>query len=52
MNEDTIAGRGEKRRSRPRAGALAAALAGIALLAAACGDGSATLTRTYVGWDS
>jgi hypothetical protein len=43
MNEETSASRTRQRRSRLRAGALTAALAGIALLTSACG-GPATLT--------
>ena len=43
MNEETSARRARQRRSRLRAGPLIAAVAGIALLTAACG-GPATLT--------
>jgi hypothetical protein len=46
MNEETSASRTRQRRSRLRAGALTAALAGIALLIAACGGGPATLTAS------
>ena len=44
MNEEPSASRARQRRPRLRAGALAAALAGIALLTSACGGGPATLT--------
>jgi hypothetical protein len=44
MNEETSAGPARQRRSRLRAGALTAALAGIALLTSACSGGPATLT--------
>jgi hypothetical protein len=44
MNEHTSASRALQRQPRLRAGALTAALAAVALLAAACGGGPATLT--------
>ena len=44
MNEHTTASRAPQRQSRLRTGPLTAALAGVALLAAACGGGPATLT--------
>jgi hypothetical protein len=44
MNEETSASRARQRRSWLRAGVLTAALAGAALLIAACGGGPATLT--------